>query len=60
MVRAPSGTTLAAAAIEVFGEVPFDRAVEPQPVLGVGETVTLVVGEIGDRYPALAQRGEDG
>jgi len=40
----------------VLGEVPLDRAVQPHPVLGVGEAVPLVLGEeVLDRDAALAQ-----
>jgi hypothetical protein len=46
----------AAAAAKVFGEVSFDRAVEPDPVLGIGEAVPFVLGhEVLDRDTASAQ-----
>jgi hypothetical protein len=49
-----------ATAAEVFGEVPFDRAVEPGPVLGVVEAVALVLGdEVLDGDSAAAQRDDD-
>ena len=50
----------AASAAEVLGEVPFDRAVGLDPVLGVLEAVAFVVGdEVLDRDASFAQRGDD-